>query len=54
MEKPVRWNAFLEDRLDLGDVVLVGGLRYDWFHSKAMPAGRASRVISSHPVFDPE
>ena len=34
-EKPVRWNAFVEDRLDLGDVVLVGGLRYDWFHSKA-------------------
>jgi len=34
-EKPTRWNAFLEDRLDLGDVVLVGGLRYDWYKSGA-------------------
>ena len=33
--KPVRWNAFIEDRLDLGDVVLVGGLRYDYYDSKA-------------------
>jgi hypothetical protein len=50
IEKPVRWNAFVEDRLDLGDVVLVGGLRYDWFHSRASrPA--AFPVISSHPVF---
>ena len=29
LEKPIRWNLFAEDRLDLGDVVLVGGLRYD-------------------------
>jgi hypothetical protein len=50
IEKPVRWNAFVEDRLDLGDVVLVGGLRYDWFHSRASrPA--TFPVISSHPVF---
>jgi hypothetical protein len=34
-EKPTRWNAFIEDRLDLGDVVLVGGLRYDWYKSGA-------------------
>ena len=34
-EKPTRWNAFLEDRLDLGDVVLVAGLRYDWYKSGA-------------------
>ena len=34
-EKPVRWNAFIEDRLDLGDVVLVGGLRYDYYKSGA-------------------
>ncbi len=33
--EPVRWNAFIEDRLDLGDVVLVGGLRYDYYDSKA-------------------
>jgi hypothetical protein len=35
IEKPVRWNAFVEDRLDLGDVVVVGGLRYDWYDTKA-------------------
>jgi outer membrane receptor for ferrienterochelin and colicin len=34
-EKPSRWNAFLEDRLDLGNVVLVGGLRYDWYKTGA-------------------
>jgi hypothetical protein len=35
IEKPVRWNAFAEDRLDLGDVVVVGGLRYDWYDTRA-------------------
>ncbi len=50
LEKPVRWNAFVEDRLDLGDVVLVGGVRYDYYDSRASrPAGFP--VISSHPVF---
>jgi hypothetical protein len=34
-EKPIRWNGFLEDRLDLGDVVVVGGLRYDYYDSRA-------------------
>jgi hypothetical protein len=34
-EEPVRYNAFIEDRLDLGDVVVVGGLRYDFYDSKA-------------------
>jgi hypothetical protein len=35
IERPIRWNAFIEDRLDLGDLVLVGGLRYDYFHTRA-------------------
>jgi outer membrane receptor for ferrienterochelin and colicin len=35
IEKPLRWNAFVEDRLDLGDVVVVGGLRYDWYDTRA-------------------
>lgn len=35
IEKPIRWNAFMEDRLDLGDVVVVGGLRYDVYNSRA-------------------
>ena len=34
-EKPVQFSAFAEDRLDLGDVVLVGGLRYDRYDSRA-------------------
>ncbi len=34
-QKPVAYNAFIQDRLDLGDVVLEGGLRYSYFDSKA-------------------
>lgn len=60
-EKPVRWNAFIEDRLDLGDVVLVGGLRYDWYKSGAerpyytAPDGTKSWFprISTMPGFSP-
>jgi hypothetical protein len=40
IENPLRWAGYLEDRLDLGDLVLVGGLRYDWYDSRA-----------GHPVF---
>ena len=32
---PIRYNGFIEDRLDLGDVVIVGGLRYDYYDSRA-------------------
>ena len=35
IEKPIRWNAFMEDRLDLGDVVVVAGARYDVFNTRA-------------------
>ena len=35
LERPLRWNIFAEDRLDLGDVVLVGGLRFDAYDSRA-------------------
>ncbi|MBA3760998.1 MAG: carboxypeptidase regulatory-like domain-containing protein, partial [Gemmatimonadales bacterium] len=52
LEKPLRYNLFAEDRLDLGDVVLVGGLRYDWYHTRAKrPVGFP--VISTHPDYDP-
>ncbi len=52
LEKPIRWNAFAEDRLDLGDVVLVGGLRYDWFHTRASrPVGFP--LITTNPAYDP-
>jgi hypothetical protein len=51
-EKPIRYNGFIEDRLDLGDVVVVGGLRYDRYHTRArrwadFPA------ISTSPLYDP-
>ena len=60
-EKPIRWNGFVEDRLDLGDVVVVGGLRYDYYDTRASPARSRptrwatptrSRAISSMPGFD--
>ncbi len=52
LERPIRWNAFAEDRLDLGDVVVVGGLRYDWFHTRASrPVGFP--VITTSPSYDP-
>ncbi|MEO8201037.1 MAG: TonB-dependent receptor [Gemmatimonadota bacterium] len=35
IEKPIRYDAFVENRLDLGDVVVVGGLRYDYYNSEA-------------------
>ncbi len=35
IEKPIQYDVFLEDRLDLGDVVVVGGLRYDFYDSRA-------------------
>jgi hypothetical protein len=51
-EKPIRYNVFAEDRLDLGDVVVVGGLRYDYYDSRARRWGEFPR-ISTHPLFDP-
>ncbi|HET9295104.1 MAG TPA: TonB-dependent receptor [Gemmatimonadales bacterium] len=44
MEEPIRWAGFVEDRLDLGDVVVVGGVRYDFYDS------RASRPTYCDPV----
>jgi hypothetical protein len=61
IEKPIRWNGFVEDRLDLGDVVVVGGLRYDWYDTRASrpfatdTAGNtyAFPRVSTMPGFDP-
>ena len=46
----MRYNLFVEDRLDLGDVVLVGGLRYDYFDIGAEKWKEFPR-ISSAPGF---
>ena len=61
IEEPTRWNGFIEDRLDLGDVVVVGGLRYDWYSTGASrpfatdTAGNtyAFPRVSTMPGFDP-
>ena len=61
LARPIRWNAFVEDRLDLGDVVVVGGLRYDHYDTRASrpyatdSAGNRYQFprISSLPGFDP-
>jgi len=51
-EKPIRYNVFLEDRLDLGDVVVVGGLRYDRYDTRARRWNNYPR-ISTNPLYDP-
>ncbi len=60
MEKPKAWSAYAEDRLDLGDVVLVAGVRYDYYNTNAShpqycdSTGCQPTVrISSNPLFDP-
>jgi len=45
-EKPVRMGAYAEDRLDLGDVVLVAGVRFDRFDSRSTFAVVPSRISS--------
>jgi hypothetical protein len=54
-EKPNRAGAYVEDRLDLGDVVLVGGLRFDRFDSKSsfpIVPGRISSITDSSVTID--
>lgn len=51
LARPVSYNFFAEDRLDLGDVVLVGGVRYDYFDVGADKWSEFPR-ISSAPGFN--
>ena len=54
-EKPNRMGAYIEDRLDLGDVVLVGGLRFDRFDSKSsfpVVPGRISSITDPSVTID--
>ena len=51
--KPVQYNAYAEDRLDLGDVVLVAGARYDYYWTKAWRWNEYPE-ISSRPGFTPD
>ena len=49
-ETPIRYGAYVEDRLDLGDVVIVGGVRYDYFDSKALFPFTPGRLSSLPPI----
>lgn len=52
LEQPTRQAAFAEDRITLGDAVLVVGLRYDRFNTGAERVVGVPR-ISSNPAYDP-
>lgn len=62
MAKPVAYTGYAEDRLDLGDVVLVAGLRYDYYNTKSSHpqycdsttgACQPTVRISSNPAYNP-
>src|SRR5207244_11153980 len=52
-EVPIRYAAYAEDRLDLGPLVIVGGLRSDHFDSRATYPSTPGRLSpasgTSHP-----
>lgn len=50
--EPQRAAAFIEDRLDIGDVVLQVGLRYDWYDSRASRWDAFPRV-ATNPNLEP-
>ncbi len=52
-ETPVRYGAYVEDRLDLGDVVIVGGLRYDYYDSRASYPFTPGRISTDSGTFNP-
>jgi Carboxypeptidase regulatory-like domain/TonB-dependent Receptor Plug Domain len=45
--RPVTYSAWLADRLDLGDVVVELGGRYDYMDSKALFANTPSRIFTN-------
>ncbi|HEY4320137.1 MAG TPA: TonB-dependent receptor [Gemmatimonadales bacterium] len=51
--KPVVYDAYAEDRIDLGDVVVVGGIRYDYYSTKAWRWNEYPE-ISTRPGFTPD
>jgi hypothetical protein len=51
-ESPIRWAAYAQDRLDLGDVVLELGLRWDYFDTRALFP--VSERTYDHPAYDPD
>ncbi len=49
-ESPNRYAAYIQDRLDLGDVVVELGLRWDYFNSGALFPLTPSRLFT-HPAY---
>jgi len=49
---PLQWGAFASDRLDLGDVVLELGVRYDWYDTRTLFPYTPGRIFT-HPLWDP-
>jgi hypothetical protein len=48
---PLQWGAFASDRLDLGDVVLELGVRYDWYDARTIFPTTPGRIFT-HPLWD--
>lgn len=52
-EQPVRRGAWLEDRLDLADVTVAVGVRWDRFDSRALYPRTPGRITTDTLPFDP-
>ncbi len=52
-DSPTRWAAYIQDRLDLGDVVLELGLRWDQYNINGFFPLTPSRIFT-HPAYDPD
>ena len=52
-EKPSRYGFYGEDRLDLGDVVIELGVRWDYFNTGALISSVPGRIFTD-PEFDAE
>jgi len=52
-EDPIRYGFYGEDRLDLGDVVLELGVRWDYFDTGALLSETPGRIYTN-PGFDPD
>jgi len=50
---PLKYGLFAADRLDLGDVVLELGARYDYYNSNALFANTPGRIYSN-PAWSPQ
>ncbi len=52
-DSPSRWAAYIQDRLDLGDVVLELGLRWDYYNSNALFPVVPARTFTL-PQYNPD